>query len=208
MCSVLVSYPLSGSTRVKGLGIMLVKASRLDTRPLMFSTLVLTVLLAMPFLQFGWERFVEPKASVLSSGEDSNRLPLSFEPNAGQTDSLVSFMAHVPAGILYFTPSEVILSLQSASGDKTLGDDGSKPHFRDPQSSVSVVHLQFVGANPSPKIEASTHLVGKVNYLIGNDPSRWYTDVPSYSGITYVDIYPGVDLSYEGTGGSLKGTYT
>jgi len=49
---------------------------------------------------------------------------------------------------------------------------------------------------------------GKINYFIGNDPSKWSTDVSTYASTHYEGLYPGIDLKYEGTGGQLKGTYT
>src|SRR5687768_9205376 len=42
---------------------------------------------------------------------DFNTLPLSFEPNAGQTDPQVRFQARIPGGVIFFTPQEVVLSL-------------------------------------------------------------------------------------------------
>jgi N-acetylneuraminic acid mutarotase len=49
---------------------------------------------------------------------------------------------------------------------------------------------------------------GKVNYLIGTDPAQWHTGVPTYGEIAYSNLYPGVNLTYSGTEGQLKGTYT
>ena len=42
---------------------------------------------------------------------DFGRLPLSFIPNAGQTEPAVRFQAHSLGGALFFTPGEVVLSL-------------------------------------------------------------------------------------------------
>ena len=42
------------------------------------------------------------------------------------------------------------------------------------------------------------------NYFYGNDPSKWRTDVPNYSAITYKDIWPGIDLRYHGDGRGMK----
>src|SRR6185503_18829372 len=39
-------------------------------------------------------------------------------------------------------------------------------------------------------------LPGIVNYLIGPDPSRWHTRVPTYSRVGYDGVSPGVDLVY------------
>ncbi|HXW16502.1 MAG TPA: SBBP repeat-containing protein, partial [Terriglobia bacterium] len=40
---------------------------------------------------------------------------------------------------------------------------------------------------------------GKANYFIGNDPSKWRTNVPTYAKVRYESVYPGVDLVYYGT---------
>ena len=45
----------------------------------------------------------------------------------------------------------------------------------------------------------SVRLASYSNYLIGNDPSRWHTEIPHYSRIEYRGLYPGVDLVYYGT---------
>src|SRR5205814_3076660 len=71
-----------------------------------------------------------------------------------------------------------------------------------------VVSLEFVGASHAPAMESMQTLPGKVNYLRGNDRSKWHTNVPTYSEIGYQGLYPGVDLEYTGVGGDLKGTYT
>src|SRR5437867_1014938 len=42
---------------------------------------------------------------------DTGKIPLAFEPNAGQTDPQVYFMAHQRASTLYFSPSEVALAV-------------------------------------------------------------------------------------------------
>jgi hypothetical protein len=56
-------------------------------------------------------------------------------------------------------------------------------------------------------MQAGQPLPGKVNYLLGNDPGQWHTNLSTYSEISYVDLYDGVTLKYEGSSASLKGTY-
>jgi uncharacterized repeat protein (TIGR01451 family) len=48
---------------------------------------------------------------------------------------------------------------------------------------------------------------GVVNYFLGNDPTRWKTDVPTYGGLAYRQLYPGIDLVYRGTQGVLKSEF-
>src|SRR5687768_16672450 len=47
------------------------------------------------------------------TNETLGKLSLSFEPNAGQTNPSVKYMTHASGGTMYFTPSEVVLSLSS-----------------------------------------------------------------------------------------------
>lgn len=54
--------------------------------------------------------------------------------------------------------------------------------------------LTFVGANPNASIEPLAPLTTTVNYFLGNDPAQWRAGAPVYSGVRYVDLYPGVDL--------------
>src|SRR5215203_4471993 len=49
--------------------------------------------------------------------------------------------------------------------------------------------VQFLNANPAPRITADKPLEGFNNYFIGDDPSKWATGVKIYQGITLHDIY-------------------
>ncbi len=63
-----------------------------------------------------------------------------------------------------------------------------------------ILTAKFLGANPNPEIVAEGQMEYKCNYFLGNDPSKWHTDVPNYEAITLKDIYPGIDLKYSGDG--------
>jgi hypothetical protein len=47
-------------------------------------------------------------------------------------------------------------------------------------------------------------LPGVSNYLIGNDSSKWLTNVANYSEVHYQGLYPGVDAIFNGYQGSLN----
>jgi hypothetical protein len=100
------------------------------------------------------------------------RLPLSFIPNMGQTDPAVYFQARSRRGSFFFSPAEVVLAL---SGEQE-------------------VRFRFVGANPTLEIVPAELLPGKVNYFIGDDPALWQSQVPTYAGVIYRQLYPGIDL--------------
>ena len=117
--------------------------------------------------------------------------PLLFEPNAGQTDPTVRYLAHAPAGLLFFTPGGVVLQPASAA----------RPDV--PPDSLSVL---FVGARPAALTPVGPP-AGRVSYLLGADPRRWQRDLPAYPALRYAGLYPGIALQYAGDGRGLESTY-
>ncbi|MGH7493499.1 MAG: SBBP repeat-containing protein [bacterium] len=47
-------------------------------------------------------------------------------------------------------------------------------------------------------------LPGRTNYLIGNDSTGWWSDIPNYAKVKYQAVYPGVDLIYYGNQQQLE----
>ena len=117
---------------------------------------------------------------------------LAFEPNVGQTAPGARFLSRARGGTFFFTTDGVVLGLQAPQG----------------HASGTSLRMTFVDANRAARVEGGAALPGKVNHFVGNDPSRWHAGVPTYSGIRYADLYPGVALAYGGDGARLKGTYT
>src|SRR5260370_19040004 len=56
----------------------------------------------------------------------------------------------------------------------------------------------LAGANKQATVAKLDELPGKRNYLIGNDPSKWRIDVPTYSRVRFEKVYPGVNVTYYG----------
>ena len=121
---------------------------------------------------------------------------LPFVPNVGQNDPAVRFQAHPMGGAIFFTPAEVVLSLPGTAAQSAYA--GPTP---------AIVRMRFEGANPAPEIVETRQLPGVVNYFLGDDSTQWRTNLPTYSGIVYQQLYDGIDLRYEGTMTALKGTY-
>jgi len=64
---------------------------------------------------------------------------------------------------------------------------------------ATLLHIDLVGANPRATIVREEPLPGVSNYLIGNDPRKWRTQIPAYARVRYRQVYPGIDLVYYGT---------
>ncbi|MCK4271903.1 hypothetical protein KAX22_04580, partial [bacterium] len=66
-----------------------------------------------------------------------------------------------------------------------------------------VVRMRLQGADPDVVLEGTDELAGKVNIFRGKDPDKWKTNIRTFGGIVYRDLYPGIDLAYRGQGGRL-----
>lgn len=64
------------------------------------------------------------------------------------------------------------------------------------------IRQQFVGANPKPRVEPLGALDTRISFLLG-DSERWQTDLPTWSGVRYVDLYPQIDLEVTSRNGQF-----
>ncbi|PWH16222.1 MAG: hypothetical protein DDG59_10115, partial [Anaerolineae bacterium] len=62
-------------------------------------------------------------------------------------------------------------------------------------------------SNPAAVLVAQSPVSPRFNYLIGNDRSRWVTNVPAYSGLVYHELYPGLDLEISFQAGGLSWSF-
>ena len=129
------------------------------------------------------------------------KLPLSFEPNQGQTDPQVKFLSRGRGYTLFLTPTEAVLALRGREpvNRYSLNVPSPRPTEGEGQGEGAILHMQLEGANPSPLASGLSPLPGIVNYFIGNDPKKWHTNIPTYQKVQYKEIYPGIDLVYYGS---------
>jgi len=150
------------------------------------------------------------------------KVPLHFEPNQGQTDEQVNFLSRGSGYTLFLTATEAVLALRKPYDDShnslaPVPDSFSSPlpwrerikergiKDRDPESmEQTVLQMKLVGANPNPHVAGQEELPGKVNYIIGNDPEKWRTNIPTFGKVRYENVYPGVDLVYYGNQRQLE----
>jgi len=121
------------------------------------------------------------------AAENYGRLPINFEPNAGQTDERVKYLARGQGYSLFLTEREAVLALR-----------------KDKKDEFSVLKMQLDGANTAPQIEGLNAVESRTNYFIGSDSSKWRADVANFSRVKYESIYEGVDLIFYGTGQKLE----
>ncbi len=126
------------------------------------------------------------------------KLPLSFEANRGQTDAQVRFLSRSHRQTLFLTSTEAVLVFTKPSPTAT-----DQPETRG-QAAGTMLRMAFAGSNPQVRVTGLEELPGKANYIIGNDPTKWRTNVPTYGKVHYQDLYPGIDLIYYSTQRQLE----
>ncbi len=136
------------------------------------------------------------------------KLPLYFIKNNGQVDGKVSFYERGAGHATFFTSDGVVLSLTKKDGKSEkpsfkkdiLGLETEKPD----KSTSEAVSLSFVGANSKAKITADDKMSGKVNYFVGNEKSKWRSNIPTYGVVTYEDVYKNIDVKFYGNNKNIE----
>ena len=157
-------------------------------KPLISVLLVFVTGLGVTPLRHPYPSRSESKMHGSPISDINNReFPLSFETNVGQADQSVKYLARGNGYTLSVAPTEAVLELPIDSNP--LG------------AMVNPIHLTFnlVGANRGVQPRGVAELTGKANYFIGNDPSKWHSDIPTFSKIQCDNVYTGIDLVYYGT---------
>lgn len=90
--------------------------------------------------------------------------------------------------------SEVVLSSKQAS-PRLVSGSGAKASDKAPES----MRLALKDQVSSGAVWGEDELPGKINYLIGSDPTKWRTGIATYARVQYAHVYPGIDLVYYGT---------
>jgi hypothetical protein len=127
-------------------------------------------------------------------------LPLTFEPNQGQTGSQAQFITRGKGYSAFMTTSGIVLSLRAAGNSRTIGGSAEIGGLKQ----KATLSLNFVGAAQNPTILGEDRLAGHLNYFMGNDPQQWRTNIPLYSKVRYKNVYPGIDLVYYGNRQQLE----
>ena len=162
---------------------------------------------------------ISPRAPDHELSARDRQIPFlspGFIENRGQIkDDTVLFYINAPQGRLSLLKCGILITLikhnlpgiglESPGYSNEISDfkmESMKGIFNDPPQFCNVM-LVFQGALQVHPVgqEMST---GYHSFFIGNDPSRWVTEVPEYRCVIYKDLYEGIDLVYKMSQGRLK----
>lgn len=136
------------------------------------------------------------KGPALIEYPNFGKTPLYFIPNKGQIDETARYYAKTPRYTLWITKEGLVFDRIKELGEKGPGTTDREKSGGRLERDVS--RLAFLNANKNTEIlplEMSPH---RVNYFIGNDPSRWQKGISTSKAVFYKDIYKNIDLKVYG----------
>ncbi len=127
---------------------------------------------------------------------------IEFIENKGQWDSKVKFMSNAGNGAFYLQKNGFTIVQHNEKDlarlvNKVHSHKTKQTQFAQPNVLNShAYNVEFLNANSSAEIIPDKELPSVNNYFIGNDKSKWASGCRIFKGITYKNMYPGIDVRY------------
>ena len=127
-----------------------------------------------------------------------------MHPNAGQWDDRIEYKVDLDLGEMYIEKDGFTYNLTDA---KVKHDHGHELKAHDEDEDVvknHVIKSKFLGSNWGGEVVESNASNFYRNYIIGNDKSKWKGKLFSYSYLSMLNLYAGIDLIMDGSRDGLK----
>ncbi|MEO6219967.1 MAG: SBBP repeat-containing protein, partial [Ginsengibacter sp.] len=133
---------------------------------------------------------------------DKSFSQIEFIENKGQWNETVKFMSLAGSGSFYLQQKGFTVA-QNNPSDVAAFKAKRHSEISEPQLKKGIgkkirAHaytVNFINAR-EPQIIADKPIPTVNNYFIGNDKNKWATDCRIYKGVTYKNMYPGIDVRY------------
>jgi len=140
------------------------------------------------------------------SGLKAKEGVLTFVENRHQWDEKIRYRADLPGGAAFFTPEGFTYNYYSLDDIEKIHElkHEGKSNVENEKVDFHAYRVSFLGHNRDVKIGGNELQPFYHNYFLGNNPSKWAGNVPVFGGITYGNIYDGIDVKIYSAGPSLK----
>lgn len=120
--------------------------------------------------------------------------PVRFIENKGQWEPQIRFTAELPNGKVFFEEDRLTFNFCD------LSDLHDRWFYRKPNESETfpldchAFTLHFPNANPGVSISGAKREKEYHNYILGQDPSKWASEVGIFQEIHYKELFPGIEF--------------
>jgi gliding motility-associated-like protein len=133
---------------------------------------------------------------------------IEFIENKGQWNNEVKFMSEAGSGAFYLQKNGFTIAQNNPADIENIKEIRHREvaGVDLKRTGVTVIHshaynVKFLNSQ-DPQILPDKPVPSVNNYFIGNDPSKWASNCRIFKGITYKDVYPGIDVRYYSDAGS------
>src|SRR5438309_883738 len=117
--------------------------------------------------------------------------------NRGQWDRQAKFLIRSNGLDLWITDHGVVYDINRVEQTDAKGSTATTMSADDkPVVHRTPVFMTFLGASDHAAARGSERAAGYHNYFIGNDPTKWATNVPLYNGARIEKLYSGIDAVF------------
>lgn len=131
-----------------------------------------------------------------------------FVPNKGQWEGDYNYQVELGNGNIFFKKGGLVYSFwnaqQKADLMEAMHDHTNAPTNNSGNIDAHAVHADFIGANLEAQIIGADPYSFYHNYYLGNDPTKWASEVPIYKKMTYAKVYDGIDMVFYTDSAHLK----
>jgi gliding motility-associated-like protein len=135
-------------------------------------------------------------ASIKGKWDENLNSRVGFEKNKGQWPGQVEYKADLGSGRRVFFEKNKFTYVVYNQDEvyRVHEDEHHRANTGEDLINTHAFEMEFVNSNAYAQVEGSDKNDFHYNYFIGNDPSKWASDVPVYKHLTYTNLYDGIDL--------------
>ncbi len=138
--------------------------------------------------------------SGYSGPEPKNRIPSLFFRNQGTENNIYPYRLKSMSTEAFIGKGQVLYSVPVPVTPTDSAERGS-------DAALQWIQLHYIGFNEACSFSEERPAAAHANFLTGNDPSEWKTQVPLFNTLICKDLYPGIDLVYDAENPGFKNDY-
>ena len=129
-----------------------------------------------------------------------------MHPNAGQWDDRIEYKIDLHIGEMLIEKDGFTYYLHDGKINMSGHNHSEEEHHENEDSEIhaQVIKQKFIGSSWAGQSEKEKKSSYYRNYLLGNDKSKWKSELCSYASVIFNQLYPGIDLMMDGTNGVFK----
>lgn len=125
-------------------------------------------------------------------------------PNKGQWAQNILYRSDVPNGVLFFENDKLTYNFTHPEDIKKLHGHAARIMPEDATMRYHSFQMQFLNANPHSKKKGLLPSEEKLNYFLGNDKSKWVSNISAFHKVSYSEIYKGIDVVFYSETNKIK----